>query len=78
VTTDRGHDTIRFYAIDPRAAASQMPPLTDVTDPAVPFVFSADQGEVTAPNIPMVQPSPARRSDRAFRTDSSSPMTERG
>jgi 3-phytase len=23
VTTDRGHDTIRFYAIDPRAAASQ-------------------------------------------------------
>jgi 3-phytase len=48
VTTDRGNDTIRFYVIDPRAAASQRPPLTDVTDPAVPFVFSADQNEVNA------------------------------
>jgi 3-phytase len=44
--TDRGRDQIRFYAIDPNAAAAQRAPLTDVTASAAPLVFSANQAEV--------------------------------
>lgn len=43
VTSDRGHDTLRFYRIDRDRSGG---PLTDVTDPAAPPVFSADQAEV--------------------------------
>ncbi|OEJ23687.1 hydrolase [Streptomyces agglomeratus] len=43
VTTDRGHDRLRFYRIDRRNTGG---PLTDVTDPAAPRVFSAGQDEV--------------------------------
>ncbi|MFB9522948.1 phytase [Streptomyces cremeus] len=43
VTTDRGHDRLRFYRIDRDRAGG---PLTDVTDPAAPAVFSRDQAEV--------------------------------
>ncbi|MGV9288973.1 phytase [Streptomyces sp. NPDC003719] len=43
VTTDRGSDRLRFYRIDPAAPGR---PLTDVTDPAAPPVFSADQDEI--------------------------------
>ncbi|WP_051712393.1 phytase [Spirillospora albida] len=43
VTSDRGHDRLRIYRIDPSRPGG---PLTDVTDPAAPRVFSADQGEV--------------------------------
>lgn len=43
VTTDRGNDRLRFYRIDPRTPSR---PLTDVTDPAVAPVFSADQAEI--------------------------------
>ncbi|MER5377001.1 phytase [Streptomyces sp. NPDC002553] len=45
VTTDRGTDRLRFYRIDPRTPSR---PLTDVTDPSVPPVFSADQTEIDA------------------------------
>jgi 3-phytase len=48
VVTDRGRDRIRFYAIDPRAARGQAPPLTDVTAAAAPLVFAADAAEVNA------------------------------
>jgi 3-phytase len=41
VVTDRGHDTLRFYAIDPVAGR-----LVDVTAATVPFAFSASQAEV--------------------------------
>ncbi|MFE1299310.1 phytase [Streptomyces sp. NPDC058731] len=43
VTTDRGNDRLRVYRIDPAAPNG---PLTDVTDPAAPPVFSADQTEI--------------------------------
>ncbi|MEE1789609.1 phytase [Streptomyces sp. BE308] len=43
VTTDRGHDRLRVYRIDPNRPGG---PLTDVTDPAAPRVFSAGQDEV--------------------------------
>ncbi|MGW0749645.1 phytase [Streptomyces sp. NPDC002587] len=43
VTSDRGNDRLRFYRIDPSRPGG---PLTDVTDPAVRPVFSADQHEV--------------------------------
>lgn len=46
IASDRGRDQLRVYAIDPVAAAAGRPPLTDVTDPAVPFVFNATQEEV--------------------------------
>lgn len=46
VVTDRGRDQLRFYRIDPGAAAMHRPPLTDVTAASVPLVFSADQAEV--------------------------------
>ncbi|MFF8271765.1 phytase [Streptomyces sp. NPDC016562] len=43
VTSDRGHDLLRFYRIDRDRAGG---PLTDVTDPAAPPVFSQDQAEI--------------------------------
>ncbi|MFJ2932941.1 phytase [Streptomyces sp. NPDC087219] len=43
VTSDRGHDRLRFYRIDRDRAGG---PLTDVTDPAAPAVFSQDQAEI--------------------------------
>ncbi|HEY9371138.1 phytase [Streptomyces sp.] len=43
VTSDRGHDRLRFYRIDRDRPGG---PLTDVTDPAAPAVFSKDQDEV--------------------------------
>ncbi|MFI7085449.1 phytase [Streptomyces anulatus] len=43
VTSDRGHDRLRIHRIDPSRPGG---PLTDVTDPAAPRVFSADQDEV--------------------------------
>ncbi|MET7596959.1 phytase [Streptomyces sp. NPDC004082] len=43
VTSDRGHDRLRFYRIDRDAPGG---PLKDVTDPAAPPVFSADQTEI--------------------------------
>ncbi|MGW5849025.1 phytase [Streptomyces sp. NPDC055254] len=43
VVSDRGHDRLRFYRIDPSRPGA---PLTDVTDAAAPAVFSADQAEV--------------------------------
>ncbi|MFC7586449.1 phytase [Nonomuraea antimicrobica] len=46
VASDRGRDQLRVFAIDPAAAAAGRPPLTDVTDPAVPFVFNGSQEEV--------------------------------
>ncbi|MFD5424932.1 phytase [Streptomyces sp. NPDC127084] len=41
VTTDRGHDRLRFYRVSGEGS-----PLTDVTDPAAPPVFSKDQDEI--------------------------------
>ncbi|MGW6413797.1 phytase [Streptomyces sp. NPDC055055] len=43
VTSDRGHDRLRFYRIDRDRAGG---PLVDVTDPAAPAVFSRDQAEI--------------------------------
>ncbi|MGW7267008.1 phytase [Streptomyces sp. NPDC054842] len=43
VTSDRGNDRLRFYRIDRDAPGG---PLKDVTDPAAPPVFSADQAEI--------------------------------
>ncbi|MEU6994520.1 phytase [Streptomyces sp. NPDC046465] len=43
VTSDRGNDRLRFYRIDRDRSGG---PLTDVTDPAAPPVFSADQAEI--------------------------------
>ncbi|MER5643129.1 phytase [Streptosporangium sp. NPDC002524] len=51
VVSDRGRDQIRFYAVDKDAvgkggAGRGRAPLTDVTDPAVPFVFNTGQEQV--------------------------------
>ncbi|NUP82599.1 MAG: phytase [Nonomuraea sp.] len=46
VASDRGRDQLRVYTIDPAAALAGRPPLTDVTDPAVPYVFNSTQQEV--------------------------------
>ncbi|MFF8843281.1 phytase [Streptomyces sp. NPDC015127] len=43
VTSDRGHDRLRVHRIDRDRPGG---PLTDVTDPAAPPVFSADQDEI--------------------------------
>ncbi|MEU7281613.1 phytase [Streptomyces sp. NPDC045431] len=43
VTTDRGNDRLRVYRIRPGAPGG---PLVDVTDPAAPPVFSADESEI--------------------------------
>ncbi|QNP64323.1 phytase [Streptomyces genisteinicus] len=43
VTSDRGHDRLRVHRIDPSRPGG---PLTDVTDPSAPAVFSAGQAEV--------------------------------
>lgn len=43
VTSDRGHDRLRFYRIDRDRTGG---PLTDVTDPAAPPVFSQNQTEI--------------------------------
>nr|WP_206314388.1 phytase [Streptomyces coryli] len=43
VVSDRGNDRLRVYRIDPSRAGG---PLTDITDPAAPAVFSADQDEI--------------------------------
>ncbi|MFE6286317.1 phytase [Streptomyces sp. NPDC057877] len=43
VTSDRGNDRLRFYRIDRDRPGG---PLSDVTDPAAPPVFSADQEEI--------------------------------
>jgi 3-phytase len=46
VVTDRGRDRLRFYAIDPKAAAAGRAPLRDVTAGDVPLLFSADEAAV--------------------------------
>nr|WP_236070821.1 phytase [Streptomyces polyasparticus] len=43
VVSDRGNDRLRIYRIDPARTGG---PLTDITDPAAPPVFSADQEEI--------------------------------
>ncbi|MET9800904.1 phytase [Streptomyces sp. NPDC006368] len=43
VTSDRGHDRLRFHRVAPGTAGG---PLTDVTDPAAPPVFSSGQEEI--------------------------------
>ncbi|MFE6000653.1 phytase [Streptomyces sp. DSS69] len=43
VVSDRGHDRLRFYRIDRDRVGG---PLTDVTDPAAPPVFSKNQAEI--------------------------------
>ena len=46
VTTDRGHDQLRFYAIERHDPGERRAPLQDVTSAHVPFVFSEDQTQV--------------------------------
>lgn len=46
VVSDRGSDKLRIYSINPQAASSDQPPLTDVTDANAPFIFSSSQTQV--------------------------------
>ncbi|MFF5206591.1 phytase [Streptosporangium sp. NPDC000396] len=46
VASDRGSDKLRVYRIDPSKAGQGQAPLTDITDPAAPFVFNTTQAEV--------------------------------
>jgi 3-phytase len=46
VTTDRGRDQLRFYAIERHDPGERRAPLQDVTSAHVPFVFSVDQAQV--------------------------------
>lgn len=45
VVSDRGHDKLRIYRINPNHGAEVLP-LTDITDAAAPFVFNATQDQV--------------------------------
>ncbi|MFG2648477.1 phytase [Streptomyces sp. NPDC048436] len=45
VTSDRGNDRLRFYRVDGGSDRTGGP-LTDVTDPSAPPVFSSSQGEI--------------------------------
>jgi 3-phytase len=46
VTTDRGRDQLRFYAIELSDGGDRTAPLQDVTSAHAPFVFSVDQAQV--------------------------------
>ncbi|AWS46990.1 phytase [Streptosporangium sp. 'caverna'] len=46
VASDRGSDKLRVYRVDPAKADRNRRPLTDITDPAAPFIFNATQAEV--------------------------------
>jgi 3-phytase len=46
VTTDRGRDQLRFYAIGWHDPEDRRAPLQDVTSADAPFVFSVDQAQV--------------------------------
>ncbi|MFI0352641.1 phytase [Actinomadura sp. 9N407] len=46
VTSDRGRDIIRTYAIDAAAAKRHTAPLTEITDPAAAAAFSASLDEI--------------------------------
>lgn len=67
VVSDRGSDKLRIYSVNPQAASSDQPPLTDVTDANAPFVFSNSQAQVneqaTAYGIALYQD---RKSGRSF------------
>lgn len=45
VATDRGRDQLRVFSIDKKKLAAGKAPLTDVTDPSAPLLFSKDQAE---------------------------------
>lgn len=46
VVSDRGSDKLVVFAIDPTADGEETLPLTNVTAPDAPFIFSEDQAEV--------------------------------
>ncbi|MDG9670508.1 phytase [Hahella sp. CR1] len=46
VVIDRGADKLRFYRINPDYNGEDIAPLTDVTSPDAPWIFSDDQDEV--------------------------------
>ncbi|MER7542338.1 phytase [Spirillospora sp. NPDC127506] len=46
VVSDRGRDTVRTYVIHPGRAEHHRAPLTDVTDPSAPLVFSSSLDQV--------------------------------
>jgi 3-phytase len=50
VSTDRGLDKLHVYSIDPHKAAERTAPLTEITDPSAPYLFSANQDEVNGQN----------------------------
>ncbi|RDI19366.1 phytase [Lentzea flaviverrucosa] len=50
VATDRGLDKLHIYAIDPDKAEERKNPLTEITDPSAPFLFSKNQAEVNEQN----------------------------
>lgn len=50
IVTDRGRDQLRIFRIDADVASRGGAALTDITDPAVPFVFAKNQAEVNIQN----------------------------
>ncbi|MGW6504977.1 phytase [Nonomuraea angiospora] len=46
VASDRGSDKLRIYRVDSAKASQNQQPLTDITDPAAPFIFNQTQTEV--------------------------------
>ncbi len=46
VISDRGFDKLAIFAIDPAADGEETKPLTEITAPEAPFIFSKDQEEV--------------------------------
>lgn len=70
VVTDRHNDLLRFFVIDPKALAEGKPPLSEITSPNVPRIFTPDVEELksgrTAYGLAVTQVEPARETADAF------------
>jgi 3-phytase len=70
VVTDRHNDLLRFFALDPHAVERGRAPLTEVTAPGAPRLFSADTGELkagkTAYGLAVTQSEPNHETAHAF------------
>jgi 3-phytase len=70
VVTDRHNDLLRFFAIDPDALEAGGAPLTEVTSPGAPRIFTADIAELkagrTAYGLAVAQIEPGREKGLAF------------
>jgi 3-phytase len=70
VVTDRHNDVLRFFALDPEALVEGRAPLSEITAPGVPRLFSTDINELrtakTAYGLAVTQSEPSHETANAF------------